>query len=230
MTYVMSDLHGEYHKFLQMLELIRPGDEDVIYILGDIVDRGEEPINLLLDIMDRKNVIPLMGNHDYMACDILKQLVKEITPGTTALAPKLMNQVLDWMDDGGINTMLQFRELQPFQRERILKFISGFSFVEIVEIGEKCFIMSHAGLGNFQKGKKLKEYTVYELIAARPDVDKRCFDDESVFVVCGHTPTRNLCGENRIYQTNGNIYIDCGAVFGGKLGCLCLDTMEEFYV
>ena len=123
MTYVMSDLHGEYRKFLQMLDLIRLGDEDVLYILGDIVDRGEEPVNLLLDIMDRKNVIPVMGNHDYLACDILKQLVKEITPGTTALAPKLMNQVLDWMDDGGINTMLQFRELQPDQRDRILKFI-----------------------------------------------------------------------------------------------------------
>ena len=50
MTYVMSDLHGEYQKYLQMLELISPGNEDVIYILGDIVDRGEEPINLLLDI------------------------------------------------------------------------------------------------------------------------------------------------------------------------------------
>ena len=119
MTYVMSDLHGEYQKYLQMLELISPGNEDVIYILGDIVDRGEEPINLLLDIMDRKNIIPLMGNHDYLACDILKQLVKEITPGTTALAPNLMSQVLDWMDDGGINTMLQFRS---FSRFSVIKF------------------------------------------------------------------------------------------------------------
>jgi serine/threonine protein phosphatase 1 len=230
MTYVMSDLHGEYQRFLEMLELIRFGDEDVLYILGDIVDRGEEPVKLLLDLMERPNVYPVMGNHDYLACDILKQLIKEITSGNTALAPKLMHQVLDWMDDGGLNTMLQFRELQPEQREKILKYISGFPFVEIVEVGDKCFIMSHAGLGNYEKGKKLKEYTVYELIAARPDADKRCFEDESVFVVCGHTPTVNLCGEFRIYQNNGNIFIDCGAVFGGRLGCLCLDNMKEFYV
>ncbi|WP_044974237.1 metallophosphoesterase [Ruminococcus sp. HUN007] len=230
MTYVMSDLHGEYRRFLQMLDLIGLTDEDILYILGDVVDRGEEPVNLLMDLMKRKNVITLMGNHDYLACELLKQLVKEITPDTTSLAPELMNQVLEWMDDGGINTMLQFRALEPEQREAVLNFISGFPFIEIVEIGEKCYIMSHAGLGNFEKNKKLKEYTVYELIAARPDADKRLFEDDSVFVVCGHTPTCNLCGENRIYINQGNIFIDCGAVFGGKLGCLCLDTMEEFYV
>ncbi len=230
MTYVMSDLHGEYQKFLQMLEKISFSDEDTLYILGDIVDRGEEPVKLLKDISARKNVIPVMGNHDYLACDILKQLIDEITHGTVALAPELMSQVLDWMDDGGINTMLQFRELEASEREYLIDYMSGFPFIEIAEVGGKCFVMCHAGLGNFDKKKKLKDYTVYELIAARPDADKRCFDDESVFVVCGHTPTVNICGENRIYQSNGNIFIDCGAVFGGKLGCLCLDTMEEFYV
>ena len=26
------------------------------------------------------------------------------------------------------------------------------------------------------------------------------------------------------------VAIDCGAVYGGRLGCICLDTMEEYYV
>ena len=36
----MSDIHGELDKFEQMLELIRFSDEDHLYILGDVIDRG----------------------------------------------------------------------------------------------------------------------------------------------------------------------------------------------
>lgn len=230
MTYVMSDLHGEYSKFLSMLEVIGFTDDDTLYVLGDIVDRGDEPVKLLKDLMVRPNVFPTMGNHDFFACDILKQLMTEITEDTTALAPELMNQVLDWIQDGGTNTMVQFKELTPDERTALVDYISSFPLVEITEIEDRCFIMSHAGLGNFEKKKKLKDYSVFDLIASRPEPDKRCFDDESIYIVCGHTPTFNICGEHRIYQSNGNVFIDCGAVFGGRLGCLCLDTMEEFYV
>lgn len=232
MTYVMSDIHGEYQKFLQMLEEIKFSEDDVMFILGDLVDRGDEPIALLKDLMTRPNIYPTMGNHDFFALDVLKQLSVEITKDNagTQLTPELMNQILDWMMDGGMNTMNQFKELSEDERTQILEYISGFPYVEIVEIGDMCFVMSHAGLGNFRNGKKLKEYTVFELIASRPDPDTRCFEDETIHVVCGHTPTMNICGEDRIYKNNGNIFIDCGAVFGGRLGCLCLETMEEFYI
>ena len=34
-----------------------------------------------------------------------------------------------------------------------------------------------------------------------------------------------------IYQANNHIAIDCGCVFqGGRLGCLRLEDMKEFYV
>ena len=39
MTYVMSDLHGCYDKYVQMLEKIGFGDGDTLYILGDVIDR-----------------------------------------------------------------------------------------------------------------------------------------------------------------------------------------------
>lgn len=47
MIYVMSDIHGEYEKYIKMLELINFSDEDELYILGDIVDRGKEPVKVL---------------------------------------------------------------------------------------------------------------------------------------------------------------------------------------
>lgn len=40
MTYVMSDLHGMYDKFIAMLEKIDFSDSDELFIIGDIIDRG----------------------------------------------------------------------------------------------------------------------------------------------------------------------------------------------
>ena len=63
MIYVMSDLHGCYDKYMQMLEKIKFSSNDTLYILGDIIDREDNGIKILLDIMKRSNVIPLLGNH-----------------------------------------------------------------------------------------------------------------------------------------------------------------------
>ena len=64
--YVMSDMHGLYDRYLKMLELIRFSDEDELYILGDMIDRGPDGIPILLDMMERPNVIPFLGNHEWM--------------------------------------------------------------------------------------------------------------------------------------------------------------------
>lgn len=65
MAYVMSDIHGMYDKYKAMLEKISFSDKDALYILGDVVDRGENPVDVLLDMMSRPNVYPIMGNHDF---------------------------------------------------------------------------------------------------------------------------------------------------------------------
>ena len=67
MTYVMSDLHGQYGKYLKMLEKIELKDSDDLYILGDIVDRGPGSVEILKDMSMRDNVFPILGNHDMTA-------------------------------------------------------------------------------------------------------------------------------------------------------------------
>mgnify|MGYP001147603007 CR=1 FL=1 len=39
MIYVMSDIHGEYDKFKEVLKQINLQKEDLLYVLGDVVDR-----------------------------------------------------------------------------------------------------------------------------------------------------------------------------------------------
>ena len=64
--YVMSDIHGQGALFHEMLDQIQFSDEDTLYILGDVIDRGPDGIALLKEIKDKKNIHMLLGNHESM--------------------------------------------------------------------------------------------------------------------------------------------------------------------
>ncbi len=232
MTYVMSDIHGEYEKFIKMLDIIGFGDGDELFILGDIVDRGAEPVKILKYIIDKPNIIPLLGNHEVMAISILRRLNVEITEENADrhISAQDISDIMDYSREGGDTTLQGFRKLDHEDREDLISFMEDFSLYEVIDVGEKTFVLVHAGLGNFEANKKLSEYTVEELVQMRPREDRQCFDDSCVYVVAGHTPTKLFSGKWEIYSTKNNIFIDCGAAFGGRLACLCLDDMSEYYV
>lgn len=229
MTYVMSDIHGEYTKYIRMLEEIEFRANDVLYVLGDVVDRGPEPLKILMDMMNRANVYPLMGNHDLVALSVLKRLIAEASSGE--ISGDLSQIIEVWCEDGGASTLAGFSALNEEQQLDIIDYLEEFSLLEIAETDDRTFVLVHAGLGNFRAGKKLSEYTEDELLFFRPDPSEQFFDDESVYVVMGHTPTPLYCGKPEIYKNGRNIFIDCGACNPkGRLACLCLETMEEFYI
>ena len=231
MLYAMSDLHGEYQKYLAMLEKIKFNQEDTLYLLGDLVDRGPEPVKILQDIIQRPNVYPLLGNHEVMAVYILKQLLLEVTEETISQVDTyLMENIFIWQRNGGGVTLEQFQALPLRERRQLLEFMEGFGWYETVDVGQRAFLLVHAGLGNYRPGKKLEEYSLEELTMVRPDYQTQYFPDDSIYVLSGHTPTKLLSGKWEIYHSHNNIVLDCGAAIGGRLACLCLDTMEEFYL
>ncbi len=231
MLYAMSDLHGEYQKYLAMLEKIKFSQEDTLYLLGDLVDRGPEPVKILQDIIKRPNVYPLLGNHEVMAIYILKQLLLEVTEETISQVDTyLMENIFIWQRNGGGVTLEQFQALPPRERRQLLEFMEGFGWYETVDVGQRAFLLVHAGLGNYRPGKKLEEYSLEELTMVRPDYQTQYFPDDSIYILSGHTPTKLLSGKWEIYHSHNNIVLDCGAAIGGRLACLCLDTMEEFYL
>lgn len=77
-TYVISDIHGNYKKYKRLLEMIDFKDKDTLYVLGDVIDRGPEGIKVLKDMMSQPNVIPILGNHEFMAKISLPFLMTEI--------------------------------------------------------------------------------------------------------------------------------------------------------
>ena len=66
-TYVISDIHGQYNMFIELLDKINLKDTDTLYILGDVLDRGPHPIKTIRKLMEMPNAICLVGNHEFMA-------------------------------------------------------------------------------------------------------------------------------------------------------------------
>ena len=232
MIYAMSDLHGEYDKYRALLEQIHFSDEDVLYILGDVVDRGEKPVEILWDMSLRSNVYPLMGNHDRMALDVLRTLTVEITEESIEqnLTLDTMQALFLWERNGAQSTIDGFRRLPMDDRMFLLDYMEDFAPYEVVTAGGRTFVLVHAGLGDFRPDKGLDEYDIFDLAFIRFNYEKEYFGG-STYIVTGHTPTITITGKPEIYHSHNNICIDCGAVFpGGRLACLCLDTMEEFYI
>lgn len=231
MTYCISDIHGSYEQYRTLLDKIALRSQDTLYVLGDVVDRGPQPMEVLWDMMNRPNVVPLLGNHEFMALYCLKKLMKEITEETIdALENDGLQGILDWWQQGGESTAKGFQKLSSWEREEILEYLGDFLLYEELDVGGRSYILVHAGLSHFAPDKPLDSYQPEDLIWTRPDYSRAYFPGR--YVVSGHTPTR-LIPENprpdSIYSANRHIAIDCGAAFGGRLGAVCLDTGEEFY-
>ena len=232
MQYVISDIHGMYDKYAAMLDTVGFGDDDVLYVCGDVLDRGPEPVRVLRDMALRPNVYPIMGNHELMALSVLRNVCVDITADNCdgGLDEGVLHRLHDWQQEGGHTTLEGFRALPPDARADLIEYLCDFAPYEVTSAGGRTFILVHSGLGNFRPDKKLSQYTLEELAFCRPDYADYLFDDRSVYVVAGHTPTRLIHGKDAVYTHCNNVCIDCGAVFGGKLACLRLDDMAEFYV
>lgn len=229
MVYAIADVHGCYDKYQAMLENIRFCDDDILYVLGDVIDRGPDGVRILRDMMLRPNVIPLLGNHEFMAAMCLPWLLAEITEKSLAkLDQAHVGAFRDWMNNGGGPTLRALGALSQEERQDILDYLREFSLYEEVEVNGHAFVLVHAGLKNFSPEKPLENYALEELLFSRPGPDTAYWPGRTV--ICGHTPTWYLGDDaGRIVRRDTWIGIDCGCGSGGKLGCLCLDTMGEFY-
>ena len=233
MHYVISDIHGCLEEYLELLSAIDPGEEDILYILGDVCDKGPYPVRVLQDMMKRPGIRPVMGNHDYTALKNLRNLGEAVDlPDCRKTLPR--GERLDfayWYKDGGYTTFDEYRELSPGEREAVLSYIETFSAWQRVRIGKKTYVLAHAGIRNYREGTDLDAVPMADMIFYRTDYERPLFGDPDTVLVTGHTPTFLVRPDKQslIYETKGHIALDCGCVYGGKLAALCLETGKAFY-
>lgn len=222
-TYVMSDLHGCYDSFMQMLKEINFNDEDKLYILGDIFDRGKNPILIFDYILNHKNIELIMGNHEKMFL--------EWWEGERPEYPMLY----------GYNTIKEIQEMQIKVQfnycEELYKQIKKLPLYKIIEVNEQKYILTHARIvvSDDCKDKDIDEFINLQeentLLWNGDTSNEKQYKD--YINIVGHTPTPLIREDKQSLICNKGcvIYIDCGACFnGGRLGCLRLDGMKEFYI
>lgn len=226
MNYVISDIHGYLDEYLELLKKIRFKDSDNLYVLGDVADKGPEPVKVLQDMMYRSNVFPFLGNHDYYAMKLLIALDK----GMENISSKERNEIQSWIKDSGMITAKQIMALSEEEREDLLDYMEEFQMYASIKAGRKEYILVHAGLDNFRPDRELEDYHYSELIYHEPDYDKVYYKNK--ILVTGHRPTFKIDSACRgqIIEKNNHVAVDCGAGYGICLGAYCLETGGKFYV
>lgn len=231
MIYVIGDIHGNKEKYDEMLTKLSPAETDAVFVLGDVIDIGEDSIEILKDMMYRANIYPVLGEHEYMARKFFPLIInaKTIEEAKEKLDKEEKAEFDKWLSMKSEKTVSDFLSLSDEEKESIIDYLSEFQAFEEVEAGGKIFVLAHAGIDNFESGKDLEEYAEEDFVFAETDYTKVYFKNK--YLITGHKPTVAINQKfmGKVYSKNGHIALDCGAAYGGKLAAICLDVLKLYY-
>ena len=227
MRYVISDIHGEYALFMRLLEKIKFSDGDVIYVCGDMVDKGTESVRLLKTLLYMPNAHCILGNHEYGFLAYYWAVMKN--------SPS---------DFGGV--LADLKRWFPFDGDLL-----DWDIVDRLErlplyMEEEQFICVHAGLPLRADGTLVppEEASIEQLVYDRRFKDADVLPVGGKCVAFGHTPVRYLTGRDEIvcYPRAGvrqlvrsisdccKIHLDMMTDRSGVLGCVCVEPFRLIYV
>lgn len=220
MTYFVSDLHGEYELFCQLLTKINFTDSDTMYVCGDILEKGDGSLKLLKLICSRDNIHSVIGNHDRFFLRFYRKIM-ENSPKDFDIVLKSLRQYF-FEDEGELSwEMVDYLDSLPLYIEK------------------EDFICVHAGVPLDKNGCFLP----FDSAEDDDFITNRRFKDDDVVhnsekcVFFGHTVTDNAkiklhkrpsCDGNSIKDFY-KIRLDTGTWQNGVLGCFCLETCECIY-
>lgn len=225
MRYCVSDVHGEYGLFLELLEKINFSSSDEMYICGDIIDKGPSPMELAKYIFSKPNIHTIVGNHEYDFLKLYHALIEDADTDYDAVLEKLRGYFVD-------GELLDYALLDWF--DSLPYYIEGDDFICV-----------HSGVPVDERGRVMHPGTadVRELVYDRRFKEPKLIPVTDKCILFGHTTTSNITGENKIlaYKKRGvdkaeklsdfcKIHLDTGAWSHGVLGCLCMDTCKVCYV
>lgn len=97
---VIGDVHGHYDALLGLWENITPNQDDQVYFLGDLIDRGPQSAQVVEFVMSN-NYNCIQGNHEIMLLNTLEQ------------GQKNYNVLHTWLQNGGSATVNSYGQKMP---------------------------------------------------------------------------------------------------------------------
>lgn len=93
----IGDVHGHYDGLMSLLERISPTNEDTIYFVGDLIDRGPQSAKVV-DYVFTQNHPCVLGNHEQLLLNAFSQ-------------DRLSGQALhSWLYSGGQSTLASYKD------------------------------------------------------------------------------------------------------------------------
>ena len=184
--YVVSDIHGQYDLYLKMLEKIGFNDKDTLFIAGDMIDRGPASIELVEDIMSRKNIISIIGNHELFMIDNLER-----HPAGSFWTSK---------GNGGTKTKEAFLKLPEDRQEKIMDFIKNLYLQYEITVGDRKVLIHHSYFipeENTVKARDFNHKTVFDCVWNSPwrtweYADKNEYTKDNRLHIIGHVPVQAI--------------------------------------
>ncbi|MBE6827492.1 MAG: calcineurin [Ruminococcaceae bacterium] len=230
MTYVISDLHGyPIEKLKKLLKKANFGENDFLYILGDVIDRnGDGGVGILEWLLAQTNVQLILGNHEAMlrSCSFITDEITDTN--IEKLGSDQISCLQNYILNGGGCTLRALHKLPHETVLDIFDYLRDCPLYEAVTVGDKDYILVHAGYENFSPDRKPSDYLSDELIWAEPERMDEYYND--IHTVFGHTPTYlfDSAYDGKIFRTRTWTCIDCGAGKGNEPVLLRLDDNREF--
>ena len=227
MRYVISDIHGQYDMFMRLLERIKFASNDELFVCGDMVDKGGGTVRLLRQLASMPDAHCILGNHEYAFLNKYWSLMRDTGED--------MGRVLDILSAYFPGDGRQLGEGDVRFVERLPAYIVRDDFVAV-----------HAGLPVGPDGAcpPPDEVPLNFLLNDRNFKSPAVLPSGGKCVFFGHTPTRNICGEDKIiayrrrdaeFGESGiaalcKVHLDTGVWLGGPMGCFCVETCRAHYL
>ena len=232
MKYVTSDIHGRLDRLKKLVEVIQLSEDDKLYVIGDLVDRGSQPIETIKFVRDHPHIEVIMGNHDEMMLHTLKY-EDEV-------------QAERWGRNKNKPTLNGFNILSKDEQDEILDYLDGLPYYKIID---NKFLLVHAGFEPNKLKEDIKTMDLEEALLNQKDrlvwvrddfLKNKALDD--LITIFGHSTRKYINKAFEIESSppyeiwfdttfNDKIGIDAANCHeDGRMACLRLDDMEVFYI
>lgn len=209
--FITSDVHGGFDELIEGIEKIKFKEDDELYILGDILDKGPDSFKVLDYVMNTDNINLIKGNHEYML----------------QLAIEKDERIRDYINIEGKKKIEEIKKRGNEYFKKVYSYIKNLPYYIILNDD---ILLLHGGINidiNDSKEKILKKLknkeSEEEILINRSlwidtfdnELKKEDFGSKEFNIIIGHTPMQN------IFKKINEIGIRENR-FGKKV--ICLDT------
>lgn len=229
----ISDIHSDVDLFKKALSDINFNDDDYLFIIGDMIEKGEfldnkKMLDYVIELNKKENVFCMAGNCDEVLRFVIPPIDKKIFLN---YALKKKYSIINDLAHNLNITITEDIDCDDFARKIYLKYPQYYEFIndltDVIFINDK-LVLVHGGIMDINnipsKALDVLKHDYFYLDSAK---------QEKIMIV-GHFPARNYRDNennvNPILDFNKNIIcIDGGnqIVAGGQINVLMLDSIDD---